>query len=153
MKEGLAKTDISTEAPEHTVDDGDKTARDNDVPVAAQVVAVETKKASTAEEPIDPVAARRAAELAELREIEASEELRRSEENKKHADAQAARNQTNNLASREATTVNKFSQLRRRFKVAAAARLKKWPSPPCATSRGWPPPPIRKNHHYTGIVW
>ena len=63
---------------------------------ASEDVAATTKKASSAEEaPIDPIAARRAAELAELQEIEASEERRRSEENKKHADAQAARNQTN----------------------------------------------------------
>ena len=58
-----------------------------------------TKKAASADEPIDPIASRRAAELAELQEIEAIEERRRSEENKKHVDAQAARNQTNIYAS------------------------------------------------------
>ena len=43
------------------------------------------------EVPLDPVAARRAAELAELQEIEAGEARRRGEESKKHADAHAAR--------------------------------------------------------------
>ena len=108
LKEGLAKTEIPIEAPEHSVDDGAQITGDNDVSSASEDVADTTKKAASAEVPIDPIAARRAAELAELQEIEASEERRRSEENKKHADAQAARNQTNIYESREATNVNKF---------------------------------------------
>ena len=108
LKEGLAKTEIPIEAPEHTADNGAQITGDNDVSSASEVAADTTKKASSAEVPIDPIAARRAAELAELQEIEASEERRRSEENKKHADAQAARNQTNIYESREATNVNKF---------------------------------------------
>ena len=95
LKEGLAKTETSIEAPEHTSDDGAQITGDNEVSSASEDVAAATKKASSAEVPIDPIAARRAAELAELQEIEANEERRRSEENKKHADAQAARNQTN----------------------------------------------------------
>ena len=46
------------------------------------------------EVPLDPVEARRAAELAELREIEAGEEERRASEAKKHADTQARRQET-----------------------------------------------------------
>ena len=40
---------------------------------------------------LDPIAARRAAEIAELQAIEADEERRRSEESKKHAEAQSVR--------------------------------------------------------------
>ena len=108
LKKDSAKTEIPIEAPEHSADDGAQKAGDNDVSSASNDVADTTKKAASAEVPIDPIAARRAAELAELQEIEASEERRRSEENKKHADAQAARNQTKIYESREATNVNKF---------------------------------------------
>ncbi|MEK9910721.1 MAG: translation initiation factor IF-2 [Candidatus Puniceispirillum sp.] len=74
----------------------------DDVPVVADetvpsdtVASVETAEAAQdpapLAAPLDPIAARRAAELAELKAIEADEERRRAEESKKHADAQIAR--------------------------------------------------------------
>ena len=108
LKEGLAKTEIPTETPEHTATDDAQTAVDNDGSLAAEDVAAKTKKVSSAEVPTDPIATRRAAELAELQEIEASEERRRTEENKKHADARAVRNQAITDAPRDTTPVNKF---------------------------------------------
>ena len=108
LKEGLAKTENPTDSLEITTDDVAQAAVDNDVSLAAGDVAASTNTLSSAEEPIDPIAARRAAELAELKEIEANEERRRNAENKKHADAQAARDQMSVHASREAAGVNKF---------------------------------------------
>ena len=85
LKEGLAKTENPIESPAHIASNDLQTEVGSEGLSAAKDVATETKKVSTAEVPIDPVAARRAAELAELQEIEASEERRRSQENKKHA--------------------------------------------------------------------
>ena len=107
LKEGLAKTETPTEPLETTPDHDAQTTVENEVLLVSEDTAA-AKKVSSVETPIDPIAARRAAELAELQEIEANEERRRSEENKKHADAQAARNQINVYALREATNVNKF---------------------------------------------
>ena len=83
LQEGLAKAD----APAGGANDHAETSLETLVEAAAPGAAPEP------EMPLDPVAERRAAELAELREIEAGEERRRNEENKKHTDSHAARRQ------------------------------------------------------------
>lgn len=99
LQEGLAKADAPSGEAKAPADDHAKAS-------------VETAAPEAAPEPemlLDPVAARRAAELAELQEIEAGEERRRSEENKKHTDAHAARRQvTKDAPSDAATAANKF---------------------------------------------
>ena len=99
LQEGLAKADAPSGEAKAPADDHAKAS-------------VETAAPEAAPEPemlLDPIAARRAAELAELQEIEAGEERRRSEENKKHTDAHAARRQvTEDAPSDAATAANKF---------------------------------------------
>ncbi|MDA0884431.1 MAG: translation initiation factor IF-2 N-terminal domain-containing protein, partial [Proteobacteria bacterium] len=99
LQEGLAKADASSGEAKSPADDHAEAS-------------VETAAPEAAPEPemlLDPIAARRAAELAELQEIEAGEERRRSEENKKHTDAHAARRQvTEDAPSDAATAANKF---------------------------------------------
>ena len=111
LKEGLAKTEVAIENLEHTADDGVRKAVGNDVALAAEDVDAKIKKVTSAEVDIDPIAARRAAEIAELQEIEASEERRRSEESKRHASSKAARSPINQNVSRDVVSVNKFRRL------------------------------------------
>src|SRR6056300_1686223 len=89
LQEGLAKADAPTGGANVPADDHADAS--GEVPVETPVEAAAPEVAPEPEVPLDPVAARRAAELAELQEIEAGEERRRSEENKKHTDAHAAR--------------------------------------------------------------
>ena len=99
LQEGLAKADAPSCEAKAPADDHAKASVDTAAPEAAP----------EPEMLLDPVAARRAAELAELQEIEAGEERRRSEENKKHTDAHAARRQvTEDAPSDAATAANKF---------------------------------------------
>ncbi|MEK9744782.1 MAG: translation initiation factor IF-2 N-terminal domain-containing protein, partial [Candidatus Puniceispirillum sp.] len=67
---------------------------------------------------LDPIAARRAAELAELQAIEADEERRRSEESKKHAEAQSARRPaSDDVARRFADAPLSETPVRRRREI------------------------------------
>ena len=99
LQEGLVKADASTSGAKVRADDH------VEAPVAIPVEAAAPEPGM----PLDLVDARRAAELAELQEIEAGEERRRSEENKKHNDAQAARRHVMEEApSDAAAAANKF---------------------------------------------
>ena len=99
LQEGLAKADAPSGEAKAPADDHAKASVDTAAPEAAP----------EPEMLLDPVAARRAAELAELQEIEAGEERSSSEENKKHTDAHAARRQvTKDAPSDAATAANKF---------------------------------------------
>ncbi|MEC8806100.1 MAG: translation initiation factor IF-2 [Pseudomonadota bacterium] len=73
-------------------------AAPSDAEVPAEPVSADVEAAGEAEaapqpapEPMDPAEARRAAELAELKEIEAEEERRRDDEARKHSEANARR--------------------------------------------------------------
>ena len=87
LQEGLKKP-----APSAGEDEAAPAASEDNAPEATTGDAV-IAPAPEPEVPLDPVEARRAAELAELREIEAGEE-RRASEAKKHADTQARRQET-----------------------------------------------------------
>ena len=103
LQEGLAKADAPAGGANAPADDHAEAPAETPVEAAAPEAAPEP------EMPLDPVAARRAAELAELQEIEAGEARRRSEENKKHTDAHAARRQvTEDAPSDAAAVANKF---------------------------------------------
>ncbi|MDA8855980.1 translation initiation factor IF-2 associated domain-containing protein, partial [Alphaproteobacteria bacterium] len=107
LQEGLAKADAPTGGAKATADE--HVDAPSEAPVETPVEAAVPEAAPEPEVPLDPIAARRAAELAELQEIEAGEERRRSEENKKHTDAHAARRQvTEDAPSDAATAANKF---------------------------------------------
>ena len=88
LQEGLKKP-----APSAGEDEAAPAASEDNAPDATTGDAVIAPAPET-EVPLDPVEARRAAELAELREIEAGEEERRASEAKKHADTQARRQET-----------------------------------------------------------
>ena len=88
LQEGLKKP-----APSAGEDEAAPAASEDNAPEATTGDAV-IAPAPEPEVPLDPVEARRAAELAELREIEAGEEERRASEAKKHADTQARRQET-----------------------------------------------------------
>ena len=88
LQEGLKKP-----APSAGEDEAAPAASEDNAPDATTGDAV-IAPAPEPEVPLDPVEARRAAELAELREIEAGEEERRASEAKKHADTQARRQET-----------------------------------------------------------
>ena len=88
LQEGLKKP-----APSAGEDEAAPAASEDNAPDATTGDAV-IAPAPEPEVPLDPVEARRAAELAELREIEAGEEERRASEVKKHADTQARRQET-----------------------------------------------------------
>ena len=62
-----------------------------EAPVDAAEAPAAGPEADAAAEPLSPAEARRAAELAELKEIEAEEERRRDEEARKHSEANARR--------------------------------------------------------------
>ena len=94
LQEGLRKPDAP--APDSPAADGVGSAEDApataetpaaDAATPADTVPVEAPVAA----PLDPVSARREAELAELREIEAAEERRREDEARKHSEATARR--------------------------------------------------------------
>ena len=86
LQEGLRKPDAP--APDLPAADGVGSAED--APSTAETPAADAAaQADTA--PLDPVSARREAELAELREIEAAEERRREDEARKHSEATARR--------------------------------------------------------------
>ena len=94
LQEGLRKPDAP--APDSPAADGVGSAED--APATAETPAADAATpADTApvEAPVaaqlDPVSARREAELAELREIEAAEERRREDEARKHSEATARR--------------------------------------------------------------
>ena len=76
--EGIASAEDAAATAEASEADG--AAPEDTAPVEAPVAA-----------PLDPVSARREAELAELREIEAAEERRREDEARKHSEATARR--------------------------------------------------------------
>ena len=152
LKEGLAKTDAHSEVLEGTSRDGVQKDGGNDLSSTIGDRIAATKEISQPEATVDPAAARRAAELAELQETEADEERRRNEENKKHLDAQAARKRLNTNSLRGTTDVNKFDQHQQRYKIVVVAKLKKCSSPSPTAPRAWRSPPIWKNDHYTGTV-
>ena len=94
LQEGLRKPDAP--APDSPAEDGVGSAEDapataetpaTDAATPADTAPVEAPVAA----PLDPVSARREAELAELREIEAAEERRREDEARKHSEATARR--------------------------------------------------------------
>ncbi|CAI8220369.1 MAG: Translation initiation factor IF-2 [SAR116 cluster bacterium] len=86
LQEGLRNPDAP--APDSPAADGVGSAED--APATAETPAADAATpADTA--PLDPVSARREAELAELREIEAAEERRREDEARKHSEATARR--------------------------------------------------------------
>ena len=94
LQEGLRKPDAP--APDSPSADGVGSAED--APATAETPAADAATpADTAPveapvaAPLDPVSARREAELAELREIEAAEERRREDEARKHSEATARR--------------------------------------------------------------
>ena len=94
LQEGLRKPDAP--APDSPAADGVGSAED--APATAETPAADAATpADTAPveapvaAPLDPVSARREAELAELREIEAAEERRREDEARKHSKATARR--------------------------------------------------------------
>ena len=94
LQEGLKKPDAP--APDSPAADGVGSAED--APATAETPAADAATpADTAPveapvaAPLDPVSARREAELAELREIEAAEERRREDEARKHSEATARR--------------------------------------------------------------
>ena len=94
LQEGLRKPDAP--APDSLAADGVGSAED--APATAETPAADAATpADTAPveapvaAPLDPVSARREAELAELREIEAAEERRREDEARKHSEATARR--------------------------------------------------------------
>ena len=94
LQEGLRKPDAP--APDSPAADGVGSAED--APATAETPAADAATpAGTAPveapvaAPLDPVSARREAELAELREIEAAEERRREDEARKHSEATARR--------------------------------------------------------------
>jgi translation initiation factor IF-2 len=107
LQEGLAKADAPAGGANAPADDHAEAPAET--PAEAPVEAAAPEAAPEPEMTLDPVAARRAAELAELQEIEAGEARRRSEENKKHTDAHAARRQvTEDAPSDAAAVANKF---------------------------------------------
>ena len=89
LQEGLRKPNAP--APDSPAADGVGNAED--APSTAEKTTVDTAASVEAPvaEPLDPVSARRKAELAELREIEAAEERRREDEARKHSEATARR--------------------------------------------------------------
>ena len=94
LQEGLRKPDAP--APDSPAAEGVGSAED--APATAETPAADAATpADTAPveapvaAPLDPVSARREAELAELREIEAAEERRREDEARKHSEATARR--------------------------------------------------------------
>ena len=94
LQEGLRKPDAP--APDSPAADGVGSAED--APATAETPAADgATPGDTAPveapvaAPLDPVSARREAELAELREIEAAEERRREDEARKHSEATARR--------------------------------------------------------------
>ncbi|MGB0583991.1 MAG: translation initiation factor IF-2, partial [Candidatus Puniceispirillaceae bacterium] len=107
LQEGLARADAPAGGANVLADDSAKALTETSVETPVGAAAQEA--APRPEKPLDLVAARRASELAELQEIEAGEERRRSEENKKHTDAHAARRQgTEEALSDPAAAANKF---------------------------------------------
>ena len=89
LQEGLRKPDAP--APDSLAADGVGSAED--APATAETPAADaaTPADTPVAAPLDPVSARREAELAELREIEAAEERRREDEARKHSEATARR--------------------------------------------------------------
>ena len=94
LQQGLRKPDAP--APDSPAADGVGSSEDDpataetpaaDAATPADTAPVEAPVAA----PLDPVSARREAELAELREIEAAEERRREDEARKHSEATARR--------------------------------------------------------------
>ncbi|MEL0042345.1 MAG: translation initiation factor IF-2, partial [Candidatus Puniceispirillum sp.] len=103
LQEGLKKPASKPTAP---ADDG----------FGNRPAPVETPEASAVE--LDPTAARRAAEIAELQAIEADEERRRSEESKKRAEAQSVRRPaSDDVASRFTDTPLSETSARRRREI------------------------------------
>ena len=94
LQEGLRKPDAP--APDSPAADGVGSAEDApataETPAADVATPVDTAPVEApVAAPLDPVSARREAELAELREIEAAEERRREDEARKHSEATARR--------------------------------------------------------------
>ena len=101
LQEGLKKpasSPISPPASEESAAPAVSPAEGAEEGASEQPAPVEAPAAPAVE--LDPIAARRAAELAELQAIEADEERRRSEESKKHAEAQSARRPASDDAAR-----------------------------------------------------
>jgi translation initiation factor IF-2 len=89
LQEGLRKPDSPAADGVGNGEDAPSTAETTAVDAAAPVDTASVK--APVAEPLDPVSARREAELAELREIEAAEERRREDEARKHSEATARR--------------------------------------------------------------
>ena len=132
LQEGLAKADAIAGEANVSADDHVKVPVKTSVETLVEAAAPDVESGS--ETPLDLVAARRAAELAELQEIEAGEERRRSEENKKHTDAHAARRQVKEEApSDAAAAANKFgptpTEIQNRRRREAEEMAPRRPSP------------------------
>ena len=82
LQEGMKKPDAATADSETP---SDPASAETEISVGQDVTP------EPAPEPMDPAEARRAAELAELKEIEAEEERRRDDEARKHSEANARR--------------------------------------------------------------
>ena len=95
LQEGMKKPADTTPAADDVAEQPVAEHLADDAPTAAETTAGaaagDTAPVETPAEPLSPEEARRAAELAELREIEAEEERRRDEEAKKHSEANARR--------------------------------------------------------------
>ena len=97
LQEGMKKPETAPDAtPPADSTDG---AADGAPAAEAQPDAVADAPAEVPAAPLDPAEARRAAELAELKEIEAEEERRRDEEARKHSEANARRAAAANVAA------------------------------------------------------
>ena len=90
LQEGMKKPADAAPAADEAGEQplADQTADDA---AAAEAAPAEAAPVEAPAEPLSPEEARRAAELAELREIEAEEERRREDEAKKHSEANARR--------------------------------------------------------------
>ena len=102
LQEGMKKpSDAAPSADDAAAQTADEQPADEAAAsdTVAEGAPAEAAPVETPTEPLSPEEARRAAELAELREIEAEEERRREEEAKKHSEANARR-----AAARPATT-------------------------------------------------
>ncbi|MGC6519564.1 MAG: translation initiation factor IF-2, partial [Candidatus Puniceispirillaceae bacterium] len=126
LQEGMKKPADTPSAGEDPLEKA-ATAQDGAATPATETApAVDAPVAEAPAEPLSPEEARRAAELAELREIEAEEERRRDEEAKKHSEATARRAAARPAAATPApsndTASDPFSRRRRQVEEMPSRR-------------------------------
>lgn len=130
MQEGLKKPVAAANASNLVVEppaDVD-VQHQTEVEVAQTASADEALQPDTQNEPglpVDPVAARRATELAELRAIEADEEHRRAEESKKHVKARLPRRTASEEAASQFTNVPVVEVQNRRHRETDEANVRR----------------------------